>query len=61
MKRKIKYKRKIKNVKFTIFDSDIIGIIRELNKKFLIYCYYIYTIDIWSMLAINSLTLISIY
>ena len=32
-------------------------IIRELNKKSLIYYYSIYTIDIWSMLVINSSTI----
>jgi len=38
-----------------------VEITRELNKEFLMYCYSIYTIDTWSMLAINTLTLMSIY
>ena len=36
-------------------------IIRELNNKFLMYCYPIYTIDTWSILAINNPTLMSMY
>ena len=34
-----------------------IGITRELNKESLIHFYTIYTIDTWSMLAINNSTL----
>ena len=34
-----------------------VGIIRELNKESPIYCYPIYIIDTWSVLAINNLTL----
>ena len=37
------------------------GIIRELNKESSIYSYIIYTIDTWSMLVINNLTLKYIY
>ena len=36
-------------------------IIRELDKKFLMYCYSIYIIDTWSILAINNSTLMFIY
>ena len=31
-----------------------VRITRELNKESLMYCYPIYTIDTWSMLAINN-------
>ena len=31
-----------------------VEITRELNKKSLMYCYSIYTIDTWSMLTINN-------
>ena len=39
----------------------LIRTIRELNKKFPMHSYTIYTIDIWSVLAINNLTLKFIY
>jgi len=35
-----------------------VGITRELDKKSLIYCYPIYTIDTWSVLTINNSTLV---
>ena len=40
-----------------LHDGYQVGIIRELNKKSLIYCYFIYTIDTWFVLAINNPTL----
>ena len=36
----------------------IVGIIRELNKKSLLYFYTIYTKVLWSVLAMNDPTLI---
>jgi len=36
-------------------------ITRELNKEFPIYYYSIYTIDIWSILAINNPILMFMY
>jgi len=33
------------------------GITRELDKKFIMYFYTIYTIDAWSILLINNPTL----
>ena len=39
----------------------VVGSLLELNKEFLMYCYPIYTIDIWSVLTINNSTLIFIY
>jgi len=38
-----------------------VEIIRELNKEFLLYSYTIYTKSSWSVLAINSPTLMSMY
>jgi len=37
------------------------GITRELDKEFLIHFYSIYTISTWSVLVINSPTLIFMY
>ena len=38
-----------------------VGIRKELNKEFLMYCYSIYIINIWFMLTINNPTLMFIY
>ena len=41
--------------------KNLIGIIRELNKEFLMYSYTIYITSTWSVLMINSFILISIH
>ena len=38
-----------------------VGIIRELDKESLIYCYPIYTIGTWSVLSINNPTPMSMH
>ena len=40
----------------SLITKNLIEIIRELNKEFLMYFYTIYTISTWSILTINSLT-----
>ena len=51
----------VNNKLSNLISKNLIRIIRELNKKSLIYFYTIYTTGTWSMLAINSPTLMSIY
>jgi len=41
--------------------ENLVGITKELDKKFLMYPYIIYITDTWSVLTINSLPLMSMY
>ena len=49
------------NISNKFQDRYQVGTIRKLNKESLMYCYPIYKIDIWSVLTINNLTLMSIH